>query len=320
MNLKRGKMIMENAIEVSNLQKRFNDHVAVDNISFEVKKGEIFGLLGPNGAGKTTILKMVTTLLRQDAGKIMVNGFNTLTQSGKVRQQFGLTGQGNSIDQDLSAMENLIIFGRLNGLSRVESRKRANMLLKNFDLVESSDKALATFSGGMRRRLDLAVSLIGKPSILFLDEPTTGLDPRTRNQMWDAIRQLVNNGATVVLTTQYLEEADQLADHIALIDHGKMIATGSPTDLKQETGGLQVKVKVAEIQYVDQVKKIMQDTFRQSIEVNNRQLTTTFDDTTPTLIVQLLKQLQNVGVLLSKFAIEEPSLDDVFLKMTVGKN
>ena len=198
-------MSEEMMIQMTHVQKRFGAKVAVKDLSLQVQRGEIFGLLGPNGAGKTTTIKMLTTLLRQDAGKIIVNGFDSLSQAQRVRQQFGLTGQTASIDQDLSARENLQIFGRLNGLSRVAAKTRATELLADFDLTQSADHVLATFSGGMRRRLDLAVSLIGKPAILFLDEPTTGLDPRTRTQMWQAIRQLVAAGSTVVLTTQYLE-------------------------------------------------------------------------------------------------------------------
>lgn len=206
----------QHIIEVQQVQKRFGDELAVADVSFNVQAGEIFGLLGPNGAGKTTLLKMMTTLLRQDSGTIRLNGYDTLTQACAVRQQFGLTGQTATIDQDLSARENLIIFGRLNGLTRNVAKARADELLRDFSLVHSAQRPLSTFSGGMQRRLDLAVSLISRPKILFLDEPTTGLDPRTRSEMWTAIRQLVRQGSTVVLTTQYLEEADQLADRIAL--------------------------------------------------------------------------------------------------------
>lgn len=269
-------MSQNDVINVMNIQKKFGNNIAVQDVSFSIKKGEIFGLLGPNGAGKTTILRMMTTLLRQDAGTIVLNGFDTLTQSRLVRQQFSMTGQTAAIDQDLSARENLLIFGKLNGLTTDNARKRAEELLTDFDLIRSADQTLATFSGGMRRRLDLAVSLIGKPAILFLDEPTTGLDPQTRTQMWQAIQKLVRGGSTVLLTTQYLEEADHLANRIALIDHGKMIAMGTPSELKQQIGGLQLRIEVTNFQRVEQAQKIVEDTLESPV-VKDRTLTVQLD-------------------------------------------
>ncbi len=250
-------MDIQHIIEVQQVQKRFGDELAVADVSFNVQAGEIFGLLGPNGAGKTTLLKMMTTLLRQDSGTIRLNGYDTLTQARAVRQQFGLTGQTATIDQDLSARENLIIFGRLNGLTRNAAKARADELLRDFSLEHSAQRPLSIFSGGMRRRLDLAVSLISRPKILFLDEPTTGLDPRTRSEMWTAIRQLVRQGSTVVLTTQYLEEADQLADRIALLDHGRLKALGPVADLKQQVGGLKLQLALAQTQATQPAQRIM---------------------------------------------------------------
>ncbi|AZZ60973.1 ATP-binding cassette domain-containing protein [Oenococcus sp. UCMA 16435] len=313
-------MSNDNVIQVMNVQKRFGNKVAVQDVSFAIKKGEIFGLLGPNGAGKTTILRMITTLLRQDAGKILLNNFDTLTQSRLARQQFSVTGQTAAIDQDLSARENLMIFGKLNGLTGAAARSRAIELLIDFDLVNSADQTLATFSGGMRRRLDLAVSLIGMPSILFLDEPTTGLDPRTRTQMWQAIQKLVAQGSTVLLTTQYLEEADHLANRIALIDHGRMIAMGTPSELKQQVGGLQLRLEVDDLKWVTQAQTIIQDTLAVSIHVDERTLTALLNNTGMQPVSRILNQLQAAGIAINNFAIETPSLDDVFLKMTVGKN
>ncbi|MDN6968472.1 ATP-binding cassette domain-containing protein [Oenococcus sp. UCMA 17063] len=313
-------MSNDNVIQVMNVQKRFGNKVAVQDVSFAIKKGEIFGLLGPNGAGKTTILRMITTLLRQDTGKILLNNFDTLTQSRLARQQFSVTGQTAAIDQDLSARENLMIFGKLNGLTGAAARSRAIELLIDFDLVNSADQTLATFSGGMRRRLDLAVSLIGMPSILFLDEPTTGLDPRTRTQMWQAIQKLVAQGSTVLLTTQYLEEADHLANRIALIDHGRMIAMGTPSELKQQVGGLQLRLEVADLKWVTQAQTIIQDTLAVSVHVDERTLTALLNNTGMQSISRILNQLQAAGIAINNFAIETPSLDDVFLKMTVGKN
>ncbi|KIS03215.1 daunorubicin resistance protein DrrA family ABC transporter ATP-binding protein [Paucilactobacillus wasatchensis] len=310
----------DTVIKVMNIKKQFRNKVAVNDVSFDIKKGEIFGLLGPNGAGKTTILRMMTTLLRQDAGKVSLNGFDTLTQSRLARQQFSITGQTAAIDQDLTARENLMIFGKLNGLNRTAALSRATELLTDFDLTNSADQTLATFSGGMRRRLDLAISLIGKPTILFLDEPTTGLDPRTRMQMWHAIQKLVAGGSTVLLTTQYLEEADHLADRIALIDHGKMVAMGTPSELKKQVGGMQLRIEVADSQQFDQAQTIAQATLRLPVNVNDRILTVLLDPTSMSQVPHVLQQLQSSKIPISNFAIETPPLDDVFLKMTAGKN
>lgn len=289
-------------------------------MSFEIKKGEIFGLLGPNGAGKTTILRMMTTLLSQDAGNVLLNGFDTLTQSRLARQQFSITGQTAAIDQDLTARENLMIFGKLNGLTHTAAKACAAELLTDFDLTQSADQTLVTFSGGMRRRLDLAISLIGKPAILFLDEPTTGLDPRTRMQMWQAIQKLVAEGSTVLLTTQYLEEADHLADRIALIDHGKLVAMGTPNDLKQQIGGMQLRIEVTNLQEQQPAKKLIQDTLALPVSVNDRTLTVLLDHTKMRKVSQILGQLQDAAIAINNFAVETPPLDDVFLKLTVGKN
>lgn len=310
----------ESVIKVMNVQKRFGNKEVVKDVSFDVKKGEIFGLLGPNGAGKTTILRMMTTLLRQDAGDILLNDVNTLTQSRLARQQFSVTGQTAAIDQDLTARENLMIFGELNGLTRGEARHRAAELLTDFDLVQSADQTLATFSGGMRRRLDLAISLIGKPAILFLDEPTTGLDPRTRVQMWQAIQKLVDEGSTVLLTTQYLEEADHLANRIALIDHGQMIALGTPSELKEQVGEMQLRIEVVDVDDVDRAQAIVHDSLALPVTVDNRTLTALLEGAKLTRTSEVLQQLQTEGIGVSNFAVETPSLDDVFLKMTVGKN
>lgn len=313
-------MNQEYVIQVNNLKKQFGRKVAVRNVSFEIKKGEIFGLLGPNGAGKTTILRMMTTLLSQDAGNVLLNGFDTLTQSRLARQQFSITGQTAAIDQDLTARENLMIFGKLNGLTHTAAKARAAELLTDFDLTQSADQTLVTFSGGMRRRLDLAISLIGKPAILFLDEPTTGLDPRTRMQMWQAIQKLVAEGSTVLLTTQYLEEADHLADRIALIDHGKLVAMGTPNDLKQQIGGMQLRIEVTNLQEQQPAKKLIQDTLALPVSVNDRTLTVLLDHTKMRKVSQILGQLQDATIAINNFAVETPPLDDVFLKLTVGKN
>lgn len=314
-------MDIQHIIEVQQVQKRFGDELAVADVSFNVQAGEIFGLLGPNGAGKTTLLKMMTTLLRQDSGTIRLNGYDTLTQARAVRQQFGLTGQTATIDQDLSARENLIIFGRLNGLTRNAAKARADELLRDFSLEHSAQRPLSTFSGGMRRRLDLAVSLISRPKILFLDEPTTGLDPRTRSEMWTAIRQLVRQESTVVLTTQYLEEADQLADRIALLDHGRLKALGPVADLKQQVGGLKLQLALAQTQATQPAQRIMTQLTTQPVQVSDRTVSVQLaaDDATR-VTAQILERLQQAQIEIDRFALEPPSLDDVFLTMTVGKN
>lgn len=314
-------MDIQHIIEVQQVQKRFGDELAVADVSFNVQAGEIFGLLGPNGAGKTTLLKMMTTLLRQDSGTIRLNGYDTLTQARAVLQQFGLTGQTATIDQDLSARENLIIFGRLNGLTRNAAKARADELLRDFSLEHSAQRPLSTFSGGMRRRLDLAVSLISRPKILFLDEPTTGLDPRTRSEMWTAIRQLVRQGSTVVLTTQYLEEADQLADRIALLDHGRLKALGPVAALKQQVGGLKLQLALAQTQATQPAQRIMTQLTTQPVQVSDRTVSVQLaaDDATR-VTAQILERLQQAQIEIDRFALEPPSLDDVFLTMTVGKN
>jgi len=311
-------MCSEHVIEVNNIQKAFGTKKVVRSVSLAVSKGEIFALLGPNGAGKTTLLKMMTTLLRPDSGTITLNGFDTITQSRQVRQQFSVTNQTAAIDQDLSARENLRLFGRLNGLSAKASRTRANELLTDFDLNQSADQTLATFSGGMRRRLDLAVSLVGKPRILFLDEPTTGLDPRTRTQMWHAIQKLVADGSTVFLTTQYLEEADQYADRIALIDHGQLIASGTPSELKAQVGGQQLTV--ANQQQVTQAQTICETVLQQPVRVTDQTIIGPLVHDDMGVITAILNQCQLAGITISDLQLTAPSLDDVFLKMTVGKN
>ena len=213
----------ELAIQVKGLTKIFKGKKAVDHVDLTIQKGEVFAILGPNGAGKTTTVRMMSTLLKADGGTIEIFGHDARKEAAEVRKHIGLTGQYASVDEDLTAWENLMIFTALNGLNKQEAKAKATQLLEDFTLLEAKDKQIKNFSGGMRRRLDLAVSLIANPPLVFLDEPTTGLDPRTREQMWDVIREMIAKGTTVLLTTQYLEEADQLADHIALIDKGKLV-------------------------------------------------------------------------------------------------
>src|SRR6201991_4813081 len=233
------------AIDATGLVKNFGKLRALDGIDLEVRQGEIFGVLGPNGAGKTTALRMLATLLPIDAGHARIFGVDVAREPHRIRQLLGVTGQFASVDEDLTATENLWMFGRLQGLRSSDARAAAKRLLTQFGLEEAADKPIAQFSGGMRRRLDLAASLITRPPLIFLDEPTTGLDPRTRGQMWDTIRGLVADGCTVLLTTQYLDEADQLADRIAVIDRGRKVAEGTPDELKASVGNSTLQLQLA---------------------------------------------------------------------------
>jgi oleandomycin transport system ATP-binding protein len=231
-----GATTAANGIVARGLTKRFGDTLAVDGVDLTIETGTVFALLGPNGAGKTTIVRILATLIVPDQGQATVDGYDVTTQAHQVRQLIGLTGQYASVDETLTGTENLVLIGRLTGAPRREAKARARELLERFRLADAADRAVKTYSGGMRRRLDLAASLVSRPRVLFLDEPTTGLDPRSRNGLWDIVRELVAEGATVLLTTQYLEEADQLARRIAVIDQGRVIAEGTSAELKALTG------------------------------------------------------------------------------------
>ena len=311
-------MTEEYAVEINGLTKTFGQQTAVDQVSFNIKRGEVFGLLGPNGAGKTTTLRMMTTLLQPTSGDIKIFGHDVKTESQTVRSLFGLTGQYASVDEDISARENLMIFSRLNGLSRQEAKVRTTELLEEFSLVNSADKAISNFSGGMRRRLDLAVSLITRPALIFLDEPTTGLDPRTRTQMWDTIRQLVAAGSTIVLTTQYLEEADELADRIAVIDHGKLVSIGTPAELKAQVGGAKLRVEVADDAQAEQARGVMADKLPATPQVTRNVVEVAIDDINT--VAGVLQAITAAGVTMTNMSVEQPSMDDVFFALTVGKN
>lgn len=311
-------MTEEYAVEINGLTKTFGQQTAVDQVSFNIKRGEVFGLLGPNGAGKTTTLRMMTTLLQPTSGDIKIFGHDVKTESQTVRSLFGLTGQYASVDEDISARENLMIFSRLNGLSRQEAKARTAELLEEFSLVNSADRAISNFSGGMRRRLDLAVSLITRPALIFLDEPTTGLDPRTRTQMWDTIRQLVAAGSTIVLTTQYLEEADELADRIAVIDHGKLVSIGTPAELKAQVGGAKLRVEVVDDAQAEQARGVMANALPATPQVTRNVVEVAIDDINT--VAGVLQAITAAGVTMTNMSVEQPSMDDVFFALTVGKN
>lgn len=306
------------AIAIQTLSKKFGQQTAVDRVSFNVEVGEVFALLGPNGAGKTTILRMLTTLLKPTSGTIQVLGHNLQSEPQAVRSLFGLAGQYASVDEDLTARENLQTFSLLNGLTFREARLRTQELLEEFSLINSADKPLATFSGGMRRRLDLSISLIARPKIIFLDEPTTGLDPRTREQMWKTIRQLVQSGTTVILTTQYLEEADQLADHIALIDHGKLVALGTPQALKEKIASKKLNLTFQNELQATQAVQVISEATNGIVQQTDNMVNVSFNEVDD--ITKILTNLQVAKLSANDIQIKQPSLDDVFFAMTVGKN
>jgi ABC-2 type transport system ATP-binding protein len=303
------------AVEAQGLVKTFGNNYAVNGVDLSIPAGCIYGVLGPNGAGKTTTIKMLATLLKPDAGSAKIFGHDVQKEAQIVRQLIGVTGQYASVDETLSATENLVIFSLLLGLSKKEARKKATELLEEFGLSEAAQRPLAQYSGGMRRRLDLAASLIAQPPLIFLDEPTTGLDPRTRNQMWDTIRRLVQNGSTVVLTTQYLDEADQLADRIAVIDQGRVIAEGTPRELKARVGVASLELKLTDKHKLMEVKHIIQTVFDIEAHISEEGLLTA-PMADPELVTDLLLALRNTGIHLDEVSVKAPTLDEVFLAIT----
>lgn len=305
----------ELAIQVKGLTKIFKGKKAVDHVDLTIQKGEVFAILGPNGAGKTTTVRMMSTLLKADGGTIEIFGHDARKEAAEVRKHIGLTGQYASVDEDLTAWENLMIFTALNGLNKQEAKAKATQLLEDFTLLEAKDKQIKNLSGGMRRRLDLAVSLIANPPLVFLDEPTTGLDPRTREQMWDVIREMIAKGTTVLLTTQYLEEADQLADHIALIDKGKLVIKGTPDELKQEVDDLKFVVKFeahAKEAGIELMKQIF-DRFAES-SISGNEIQVPVENTLQ--ISDFFVKAEQRKIEIKVFSMQKPTLDDVFFKLT----
>ena len=305
----------EIAIQVKGLTKSFKGKKSVDAIDLTIKKGEVFAILGPNGAGKTTVVRMMSTLLKADSGNIKIFGYDAVKEAAKVRKLIGLTGQYASVDEDLTAWENLMIFTALNGLDKKQSKAKATQLLEDFTLLEAKDKQIKNFSGGMRRRLDLAVSLIANPPLVFLDEPTTGLDPRTREQMWDVIRQMIAKGTTVLLTTQYLEEADQLADHIALIDKGKLVIEGTPDELKREVGELKFIVTF-DTNATNAGVALIEEVFDHSsgIAINGNEIQVPVESALQ--ISDFFVKAGQRKIDINVFSMQKPTLDDVFFKLT----
>jgi oleandomycin transport system ATP-binding protein len=306
---------MTNAIEAHGLTKRYGTTQALDGVDLAAREGTVLGVLGPNGAGKTTAVRVLATLLQPDGGSASVAGFDVVRQPAEVRARVGLTGQYASVDEDLTGTQNLLLIGQLLGLRTKEARARAVELLEWFDLGEAAGRTAKTYSGGMRRRLDLAASLVGRPSVIFLDEPTTGLDPAKREEMWDVVRRVVDDGATVLLTTQYLEEADALADEITVIDHGRVIAHDTPDGLKRHIGGQRVQVRPLDAGRQDDVRRILTDLTGTAPEAGNRgELTCRVDD--DSLLPGLVGRLQGEGIAVSELSLHLPSLDEVFLTLT----
>jgi ABC-2 type transport system ATP-binding protein len=298
-------------------RKTFGRTTALDGFDLEVRRGAVCGLLGPNGAGKTTAVRILTTLLRPDGGTARVAGFDVTLEAPAVRHQIGLVGQTAAVDEVLTGRQNLVMFGRLYHLGTRQARLRADDLLELFDLADTGDKAVKVYSGGMRRRLDLAASLILSPAVLFVDEPTTGLDPRGRNEVWSTIRDLVRNGTTVVLTTQYLDEADQLADRICVIDRGRVVAEGTPGQLKSQVGGDRVEVIVRHRGQLEQAALLVRRATGAEVhvDVDRRSLSALVDDRIEALTRANLA-LREAGIELEDLAIRRPTLDEVFLQLT----
>lgn len=307
------------AIEANGLVKVFGDNRAVDGVDLSIPSGCIYALLGPNGAGKTTIINMLTTLLKPDGGSARVFGHDVVRETQVVRQLISVTGQSAAVDERLSATENLTIFGLLLGLSMSQASKRAAELLQEFGLQDAAKRTLDKFSGGMRRRLDLASSLIVQAPLIFLDEPTTGLDPRTRVQMWEAIRRLVASGSTILLTTQYLDEADQLANRIAVIDHGRVVAEGTPRELKAAVGKATLNLRLADEKDTAGALTIAQEVLNAKASVSEPMLVTA-PMTDPDRVTDLLVALRAAKIRLVAVSVQDPTLDEVFMALTGDGN
>ncbi|HKH51889.1 MAG TPA: ATP-binding cassette domain-containing protein [Mycobacterium sp.] len=310
---------MTPAIEAIDLVKRFggtaSDKPAVDGVSFAVPPGTVLGLLGPNGAGKTTTVRMMTTLTEPTSGTARVAGYDVRREPDKVRRSMGLTGQVATVDELLTGRENIRMIGGLYGIRRKELARLGDQLLEQFSIADAADRVVKSYSGGMRRRLDLAISLLASPPVLFLDEPTTGLDPRSRSDLWDVLRGLVEQGRTLLLTTQYLEEADQLADNIVVIDKGRIIAEGSPLELKNQAGAASLVVTVTNADDLPAAKALLAKTGAEVfVDTGARELTAAADGLTD--MVRVAGWLRDSGIDVDDIGLSRPSLDDVFLSLT----
>ncbi|GAA4153402.1 ATP-binding cassette domain-containing protein [Actinomadura keratinilytica] len=303
-------------IRAEGLRKRFGETQALDGVDLAARRGTVLGVLGPNGAGKTTAVRVLATLLKPDAGRAEVCGFDVVRDAAQVRASIGLTGQYASLDEELTGMENLVMIGRLLDFGRAEARARARELLAGFRLEEAAGRAVKTYSGGMRRRLDLAASLVNRPQVIYLDEPTTGLDPRARNEVWDTVRALVDDGATVLLTTQYLEEADELADRIAVFDHGRVIAEGTSAELKTRIGRQTLTVRAAARHRVAQLAAIVGALVGAEPAADETTGLVTAPVTDPGVLPAVVRRLDEARIAVAELALRMPSLDEVFLTLT----
>ena len=306
---------MGNAIEARGLVKHYGETVALAGVDLTVPHGTVLGLLGPNGAGKTTAVRILTTLLQPDGGSATVAGFDVAADATRLRRVIGLTGQFAAVDENLTGRENLQLVGRLHHMRRAEYRRRASELLEQFELSGAADRPVKTYSGGMRRRLDLGASLVNRPAVLFLDEPTTGLDPRSRKMLWATIRDLVSDGTSLLLTTQYLEEADELADNIAVIDGGKVIAEGTSDQLKQTLGGDRIEFHVTESSNVRRAAEVLDDLGEPMLDEEDLRVSVPVTNGSSAL-ADVVRRLDDADIDIVDLALRRPTLDDVFLTLT----
>ncbi|UQA90615.1 ATP-binding cassette domain-containing protein [Streptomyces halobius] len=310
------------AIEATGIVRKFGNTRAVDGVDLSVPPGMVYGVLGPNGAGKTTTVKMLTTLLRPHEGEARIFGHDVVREADAVRSKISLTGQYASVDEDLTGTENLVLLSRLLGYHKPQARKRAAQFLEAFGLTEAEGRQAKTYSGGMRRRLDIAASLLNTPDVLFLDEPTTGLDPRSRSQVWDIVRAIVTRGTTVLLTTQYLDEADQLASRIAVIDQGKVIADGTPGELKASVGGGRIHLRLRDAHQRPTAQQLLTTHLGATVQPEDEpvaltaQLTGNNQRTAAEQASRALAELTGAGITVDSFALGQPTLDEVFLALT----
>ncbi|GAA3921223.1 ATP-binding cassette domain-containing protein [Actinoplanes auranticolor] len=307
----------DNALEADGLRKRYGDLQALDGFDLTVPPGVIHGLLGPNGAGKTTAVKALATLIRTDGGSARVAGFDVRTQAREVRRRIGLVGQNAAVDEILGGRQNLVMFGRLFGLSTAAARARADELLDTFGLTGAAERAVSTYSGGMRRRLDLAAGFILTPAVLFLDEPTTGLDPRARNEVWESVREIAARGTTVLLTTQYLDEADQLAARISVMNHGRVVADGTPDELKRQVGGDRVTVTVPRSEPLEAVAQRLAAALGEAAVTDADTHRVTFEVGAGVVaLADIVRALDQLGIAPEDLVLRRPTLDEVFLTLT----